>query len=202
MSDHANKASIEVTRESASHVNETLEVLVESIQTSDVYLKNFLMSIGSGGGVVGGGGVVVVNDVINEHGGGKSTVGGASNYMGKNVTLALPNLDFEPIKKIVKFMPGEVSKKFHVNIFADSSSSSSARVSTDSLKIFTIQLKPINLIGSSSSSSRFASSQNLTQCSYINPDFVNIVIEQSFDKSMRIDLFLFYSILFLISILN
>ena len=134
-------------------MNETLEILIENIQTIDIYMRNFLMSIG--------GDDQDYNSVL-ANGASKTT-----SYLGKNVTVAVPNIDYEPIKKIVKLMPGEVSKKVHINILTDSTRSS------DSLKIFTIQLKPINL----------NTVTNLTQCAHVNPDFVNIVIEQSFDKS-------------------
>lgn len=168
VSDHSTKASIEVTRENVIVVNETLEILVENIVTSDVYLKNFLISIGEGR-------ADFVDSEINKHAYYEdfNSISRSNNqaYWGKNVSVAIPNVDYEPIKKIIKFMPGEVTKKIFINILGDSN-----KHSTDSLKIFTIQLKPLN-------PPRNAATANLSQCSYVNPDFVNIVIEQSFDKS-------------------
>lgn len=101
-----------MTRESGVAVNETLEILVENIVTSEVYLKNFLISIGESRG-----------DLINKPGSSSSQLYDDYNsisvsnrqlqfgaYSGKNVSVAIPNIDFEPLKKVIKFMPGEINK--------------------------------------------------------------------------------------------
>lgn len=103
VSEYSNKVVLEVTREK-SNVNETLEVLVENIVTSDVYLKSLLLSIGEGRRTADS---TYYDDYNSISAGG---AGSQLNYLGKNASMALPNVDYEPIKKIVKFTPGEVTK--------------------------------------------------------------------------------------------
>lgn len=118
VNDQSNKVAIEVTRENGVAVNETLEILVENIVTSEVYLKNFLISIGESRG-----------DLINKPGSSSSQLYDDYNsisvsnrqlqfgaYSGKNVSVAIPNIDFEPLKKVIKFMPGEINKVNNANI--------------------------------------------------------------------------------------
>lgn len=131
------KLTIEIKREKTS-LNETFEVLVQNIETSDVYVKSYLENRQSG-------------------------------LKTLNLSIAKPNKDFEPLSLRIKFLPGEILKLFHVNILSSVLKGS---------KIFTIQTQPVIIP---------SNKLNLSKCDYVNPDIINVVIEdQNEDASITV----------------
>lgn len=110
VNDRTNKISMEVTRESAN-INETLEILIENTLTSDIYLKNYLTSIGENRDLIDGNQILKQGNLYEDYNNiGANKVGYFGSYMTRNVSIAIPNVDYEPIKQIIKFMPGEMIK--------------------------------------------------------------------------------------------
>lgn len=122
VSDKAGKISMEITRES-QNVNETLEILVENTSTNEIYLRNFLNSIDQNTknykksipdyeqDLIDNNKIQPANLLFNDNDYNKNLP------LNKNVTIAVPNKDYEPIKQIVKFQPGEMIKVYPLFIF-------------------------------------------------------------------------------------
>lgn len=94
------KIALEITREKNS-LNETLEVLVENIPTSDIYIKSYLNNADS----LKENNIIKTNiqQVFNE----RSLLNFGNS---KNISLALANKHFEPFSTRLKFLPGEILK--------------------------------------------------------------------------------------------
>jgi hypothetical protein len=99
-----------------------------------------------------------------------------------NLSIARAYQDYQPLNIIVKLLPGQVSKKIYLNntILRGSGEYSDS----NSMKMFTIHIKP--LLGNST----------LGQCHFVNPDYVNIVIqEEKVYKSNRSKFLIIFSTL-------
>ena len=81
----------------------------------------------------------------------------------KNVSVAMPYVDYEPVSQIVRFQPGEITKKIYL---LNASFSQTSSVSSSHMRMFTVQIKPL------------LSNSSLNLCQFINPDFINVVIQE------------------------
>ncbi len=132
------KVYIEIVRENSNiNLNQTLDVLVKSIKTDQTYVRTAHML-----------------GYLNRNG---TSIGHA------NVSVALPHEDYEPVSQIVRFEPGEVSKKIALN---SANSQTTRSLDSNQIRVFTIQLKPL-----------LSNSSLNNLCGFVNPDYVNVVIQ-------------------------
>lgn len=87
----------------------------------------------------------------------------------KNLTQALPNIDYIPVNEIIHFAPGEQTKKCYVSIINDNSNPV-----MEGLKVFPVQIRPIKW------------DPLKPICDYVDPDLIQVIIDDTVEDIIRI----------------
>jgi hypothetical protein len=105
VSENSNQLSFELTREK-SNLLESLDVQISTVESSKEHIKNYFDSYKKS----------QMNEIIDNQNSLVFSSEKENNFsksfitVPSNISLAIPNEDFVPIKEIIQFLPGESTK--------------------------------------------------------------------------------------------
>lgn len=108
MSENSNQLSFEITREKSS-IMEPLDVWITTVESSKEHIKNYFDFYKK----------TQMNTIIENQNNFALIAARENNFtknfisVPSNITIAIPNEDFIPIREVLKFQPGEITKVNH-----------------------------------------------------------------------------------------